>query len=121
MLHLILKTKRLEPLKDFYAKLFEIPDDVKTLWSEYAADIPVNERTCLRFRASASAYGNIEMTFSSFDVYQLHHRIKSVIPEHAGTVDDLPCEMYCGPHEYPGGSALSLRDPDGNVLSFMEW
>lgn len=121
MMQLIIKTKRLERIKDFYAKIFEIPDDVKSLWSEYAVDIPLNEGTSIRFRASDSTSGTIEMTFSSFDVYQLHRRIKNSVPEHAGTVDDLPCGMYCGPHEYPGGAALSMRDPDGNVLSFMEW
>lgn len=121
MIQLILKTKHLAEVKDFYAKIFEIPDDMKSLWSEHVADIPINEGVSIRFRASDSIFETIEMTFSSFDVYQLHRRIKNSIPEHVGTVDDLPCGMYCGPHEYPGGAALSMRDPNGNLLSFMEW
>lgn len=121
MMLLILNTKHLAQAADFYVKIFGVSDDAGLFLSEYTADIQIENGTSIRFRASDVASGNMEMMFSDFDVYQLHRRIKNKIPEHVGTVDDLPCGMYCGPHEYPGGAALSLRDPDGNLLSFVEW
>ena len=68
---------------------------------------------------ASTAHASIE--FLAFDVWALAERVEGMLPQHTGIVDTLPPGHYCGPYEYPGGPLLSIRDPDGHLLSFATW
>lgn len=67
----------------------------------------------------AATHWDLEIT--GFDVFTLYERIRGHIPEHDGLRETLPNGHCWGPHEFPGGCLLVIRDPDGHELDFAEW
>lgn len=117
-----LNCRDLAASRAFYSRIARRGDDIAhddgARW--FTVELAPGVSLKIESRPNAST-GNAHVEFLAFDVWALWNRVEGILPAHAATVDTLPPGHACGPHEFPGGYLLNLRDPDGHVLSFSTW
>ena len=121
MFSIRLRSNRIADMMIFYERLFDISPEERKYWGDSGFEVFIADVVSIEFIYNKNSTNGIEMNFSKFDVHALKIRLVDRIPEFHGGVDNMPFGMFCGPYEYPGGALMSVYDPAGNLLSFMEW
>ena len=106
---------------EFYARLFWVAPSLRAYWDARGADVEIGNGVVIRLCPTSLPIVPSQIEFNAWDVVQLHRKIEGTIAEHDGTVETMPPCTRWGLYEFPGGLALSVMDPDGHYLSFVEW
>ncbi|MEJ1095993.1 MULTISPECIES: hypothetical protein [unclassified Pseudoxanthomonas] len=108
--------------QDFYSRVAWLPGSSLEDHGHGVFEVAIGPAVFLKLIERPNhTIGHCSAEFNDFDVAGLHRHILETLPSHDGTADTLPPGSYCGPYDYPGGLMLSIRDPDGHLLSFAEW
>lgn len=102
---------------DFYSYLFTSAPDVR----DSVAEIAVDDGVYFKLVERPAPIAPQEFAFGRCNVDALVERIGDAIPAYEGDIEAMPPGTYWGPHDYPGGFALVVSDPDGHYFSFVEW